>query len=679
MAKDIKIKDTEVIRMIAPYQAKSERWQENLSTERKACLALYNMDKLGNEQKGWSQAVASTVWDAVEWLKPGLSSIFAHPDFAEIKMVDTARAKRIKKAIRYQMFRKNKGKREIRSWLHDTLLYHYGVIKVFHKTDFDLETLKHDKLSLEEMEQLVNEVDIQISKYDEVETEVPVPPLEWLMNGGDKVTTEIHYEKVKAVRRKVKYAGPSMECIPPWEFYTTPGCKDLDSSPFVAHRKKKTLHDIKRGELTGQYVKGSHKKLQDHLESNESPEVMDEYRATYEADNLDVDELGGIEISTSKEDQAISPNSEVFVWECYLRMDIDQDGLLEPVIATICGDVVLQLEENPYKRPPFRVGRLYEIAHRFEAKPLPLVLRDDQMELTNLQRILVDAAADSAYGNIITSDPEFAKQWANRQIGDVILSQAFDKFKEVRPKQPGGILLDAKETIRVGSERKTGVSSVNQGIDDNSYGKTATGVMALQSAGMQRQKFNADVLADTMEEVFRDFVEINHLFPPQEMHNPHASEKDQIQQNDFDILDDFDITVNIGVGPQDRQNQAAILEKHFQKVVQVFLPQGLAKPEHLLAIEEAIGKLLDTPVDGLQCSVDEFDELKKIKQQCQQLAGELQSAKQQLAAVTGRGIAPTGGNGGTGGASQGQPVPFGPMGQGRPGVAGPSPQPRPNG
>ncbi|WP_321404506.1 hypothetical protein [Maridesulfovibrio sp.] len=661
MGKDIKIKDEEVIRLIGPLQASAERWQEQLSDQRKKCSDLYHMEKLGNEQDGWSQAVASVVWDAVEWMKPGLASIFAHPDFAEIKMDDAERAKRIKKAVRFQIFRKNKGKREIRSFLHDTLLYHYGVFKVFHKTDFDLETLRYDKLSLEEMEQLVSDPGIQISKYKEVETEVPVSPLQWAVEGALQSNIEIHYEGVKAVRRKIKYAGPCIECVPGNEFYYVPGHKNLDINPFVAHRKKKTLHDIKRGELTGQYVKGSHKKVEKHLQEDQEPnEVYEEVHALYEVDDLSLDDAGDLSISTADVDKPISPNSEVYVWECYLRMDIDKDGLLEPVIATICGDVVLQLEENPYKRPPFRIGRLYEVAHRFEAKPLPLVLRDDQMELTNLQRILVDAAADSAYGNIITSDPEFAKQWAGRQIGDVILSQAYDKFKEVRPKQPGGILLEAKETVRLGSERKTGVSSLNQGIDDNSYGKTATGVMALQGAGQQRQKFNADVLADTMEEVFRDCVEINKLFPPENLVQPGAKPEDQIQTEDFNINDDYDVKVNIGVGPQDRQNQAAILERHFQKVVQVLLPQGLAKPEHLLAIEEAIGRLLDTPVDGFQCSLDEFNELTKLKQQCQQMAGELQHARQQLAAVHGRGIAPANGNRGAGPRPNGQPVLSGP-------------------
>ncbi|WP_421901299.1 portal protein [Maridesulfovibrio sp.] len=673
MSKDIKIKDSEVIRLIGPLQTKAERWQEQLSEQRKKCSELYHMEKLGNEQKGWSQAVASVVWDAVEWLKPGLSSIFAHPDFAEIRMDDLERAKRIKKAVRFQMFRKNKGKREIRAWLHDTLLYHYGVFKVYHKTDFDLETLYFERLSLEEMEQLVNDPDIQITKYKEVETEVPLRPDEWLVEGESEVVSEVHYEKVKAVRREVNYAGPCVECVPATEFYYVPGHKDLDTNPFVAHRKKKTLHDIKRGEVAGQYAKGSHEKVAAYIqEGGESSEIEHEISALYGADDLVIDETGDLSIGMNEEDKPISPNSEVYVWECYLRMDIDQDGLLEPVIATICGDVVLQLEKNPYKRPPFRVGRLYEVAHRFEAKPLPLVLRDDQMELTNLQRILVDAAADSTYGNIVTSDPEFAKQWSGRQIGDVILSQAFDKFSEVRPSQPGGILLQAKEAVRLGSERKTGVSSLNQGIDDNSYGKTATGVMALQGAAQQRQKFNADVLADTMEEVFRDCVEINKLFPPNSISQPGLKQEHRIQPGDFDINDDYDIKVNIGIGLQDRHNQASILENHFKKVVQVLLPMGLAKPEHLLAIENAIGKLLDTPVDGFQCSEDEFNEFQKVRNQCQQLAGELQNAKQQLAAVHG-GTAPANGNRGAGPEPAGQPVFYGPAGSNRSGTTGGNP------
>ena len=38
--------------------------------------------------------------------------------------------------------------------------------------------------------------------------------------------------------------------------------------------------------------------------------------------------------------------------ECYCKLDIDQDGLLEPCIVVIIGDdVIAQVEENPYQRP----------------------------------------------------------------------------------------------------------------------------------------------------------------------------------------------------------------------------------------------------------------------------------------------------------------------------------------
>jgi hypothetical protein len=69
------------------------------------------------------------------------------------------------------------------------------------------------------------------------------------------------------------------------------------------------------------------------------------------------------------------------------------------------------------------------------------------------------------------------------------------------------------ETMRIDAERTVGVNSLNQGIDDNSYGKTATGTMALQNAGQQKQRFYASVMAGAMKEVIQRFIEINKKWP----------------------------------------------------------------------------------------------------------------------------------------------------------------------
>lgn len=605
MAK-IRIKDEEAIRIAQPLLDKAIDWQEQKSHERQKAVNLYNMAAIGGERDGYSKSVAGTVFECVEWLKPGLTEIFTHPDFFSLKMSDKDRADRLKKALRHQMFRKQRGAKEIRAWLHDTLLYHNGVFKIWYREDFDFQAKTLERITSDEFQQLEQDPHTTVSLYTEVEE-----------FGMDEAGFQTVYENVKATHKKMKYAGPVMQCVPAWEFFITPGSRSIDTAPLVAHRVKKSLHDIKKGELSGQYKKGSYAKLKDRMET-EHPELEEEITSLFGADELDYQDGDGDVDNTH--DKVILSANEFWVWECYLRLDIDNDGMLEPVILTFSGDTVLQLVENPYKRPPFRAGCIYEIPHRFEGKMMPLVLEKDQVELSNLQRILVDSAADAAYGTMVTDDPMFAQNWADRMVGDVVLSGRSANYESVRPDQPGKALLDAIEMREGHVERKTGVNRYNQGLDADSLNKTATGMQMIQSAGAQRQKFFARVLGDTPEAIIRDFIEINKLFPS----TVTMPDEEPISPEEWDIEDDFDVSIVVGVGPQDRYAQAQQLEMHFQKIVQVFMPQGAAGMEHAIRTQSRIGKLLDSPVDDLMFDEDEFNTVQQMQQQIQQLTEQLQ-------------------------------------------------------
>ena len=63
------------------------------------------------------------------------------------------------------------------------------------------------------------------------------------------------------------------------------------------------------------------------------------------------------------------------------------------------------LEENPYKRPPFRLGVPYPEAHKIPGIPLAEVLKEDQKAMTNLKRLAQDGAAQSVYTNPVPTIP----------------------------------------------------------------------------------------------------------------------------------------------------------------------------------------------------------------------------------------------------------------------------------
>jgi hypothetical protein len=610
----IKISDDELIRLIEPDIKRAEDWAGQLSNERERCDALYHRLPLGNEEEGFSQYVASVVFDTIEWLKPGMIDIFTHPDFFTVQMDDGDQADKLKKLIRYQMFRQQDGAKAIREYVSTALMYHNGIMKTYFDEDKDATTETYDRLTFEQMQQIEADPAAEATLYDEVEESVD----------GQKL---VYFENVKVVRQDVKYRGPRILAVPPWEFLRSPDGTDIDSCSIVIHRQEKTLDEIKRGELAGLYRKGSAKRVdEESVDTLVAPELDAERDRQYTVDGLDWQTMGMNDVYD--DDPRSRPNRRYYVDEIYTRLDVDNDGIAEPVIIWRCGDVILHAEENPYGRPPFRSGCLFEVPFRFEGKPLPLMLKDDQNEMTNLRRIYVDASADASYGTMVTSDPGFADEWADRSVGDVITAMKGADHEVIRPDQPGESLLKGIEMVRSDFERRTGVNSLNQGLTADNMGKTATGTVALQNAGQQRQKLYATILGDALRYVIRDFLEINKLWPPQAPVTVRGREVTVIQPQE--IGGDSDVQIEVGVGPNDRIQKVQMLEAHFQKLAAVLIPAGAAGPEHLIKTELKIGKLSGSSFDDLVLSPEQFDTLQQMQQQMQAQQQQIQQMQARM-------------------------------------------------
>lgn len=610
MAKRINISDEDIKTIIEPELERAKEWGQQLADERKKCRELYDMAHLGNEVDGFSSSVASTVFEVVEWLKPGFQDIFTHPDFFVVKMANADQAERVKDIVRYQLFTQQNGQRIVREYLDTALKYHVSVLKTCYVEEFDDVEEEYERLTVEQAQQMAQS-GVQITKYDEVlgMDQMTGSPMQWL-------------ENVKAIRREVKFRGPKVMPIPPWEFYISPGSKTIDDARLCAHVVPKRLHDIKAGENAGLYRKGSYAKLKERAaERMEEPVYRDERTEQYEQDGLTVEDYAAHE----DDHKAAIAARRIDVWEIYTSLDIDNDGLLEPVIIRMADDEILNVEENPYKRPPFRAGRMIEIAHRFEGRALPLVLESDQRELTNLNRLFVDSAAEAAYATAISGDQEFLRQWATRSIGDALFIQGNpgDKVAFERSPGPDQNVVKAIEMREGIVERKSGVSRYNQGIDADSLNKTATGISIISTAGQQRQKAAARILGESLSDVIRDMIEINRMWQP-------FIEDADLQPEEGLFAQKLSIEIEVGVGPQDRMAQSQYLAQHQQWLTGFAIPAGAAGVEHSIKTQAKIGKLQGVPFDDLMRSAEDMESAQQMQQQMQQLQQQMAQMGQQI-------------------------------------------------
>lgn len=646
MPQKITISDDLIRQIITPDLERAKSWQDELREQREQFLLLYSMSKEADGIKhlnkpGFSQVVTPLVYESVEGMKVGLDQLFTSPDFFGIKVGEDVEAgERLRKLVRWNIFENQYGARTIRWWLDGCLKYHYGVLKTFWDEQYLEETQEFESLAQPEAEQLLA-AGWQLAKYKEIVGQQPsFDPMTGLPRfdeSGNPQTEPVllGLNDVKATRQVPTFIGPRILAVDPETFFYSPDSDELDQCRVVAHRVSKRLEDIRKGEDAGIYRKGSYKAVQEKLSSNDSDINLEDKDYRYDAADLPTPDNGDL----GSEIIYVQPSRKVELWEIYTSIDVDNDGILEPVIIHMAHDVVLSIQANPYKRPPFRIARAIEAPWKLEGVPYPESLKQLQIELTAQTRMWNDACGDSVYGNMITADQQLASSWATRGIGHVILTNTpgtitQKQYDIMRGAAPDPSILKAMELAEGRAERVSGVTRYNQGIDANSLNKTATGIQTIASLAQQRQKYMANVIAECWKDVLEDVVECFRLFGGPYLQY-FAAKGNEI--NPHDVQSDFTVSIELGIGPQEKAQQAAILQQLIQFAAQVGVPAGLMSIEHVAKMIDRVGQLMNIPLEQYHYSEAELQKMQQQKmlaqQAQQQQAQEFALREQQIRAL----------------------------------------------
>ena len=600
-----KWEDDELISLLTPDMENATSIQDTLSLQREECYKLFRMSLYGNERAGFSSSVAPVVFNNHTWTMANLMDIF-NEEFFVLKGEDEERTARFQKLIYYQMFRKQDGFIKFYDLLFSANLFPYCVAKVKYEEDFDLESDTYDRLTSDEMMVLAQDQSITISKYDEVTDE----------------TGATVYEKVKVVKKKIKYAGPMLDVIPEWDFFYSADCKITDwgqiKGRLVYHRSKKTLNDVRKREKMGVYRKGTFEKIKAKGDTS-SPDPVDKTEFLFNTDDIPITDTQDPSVN---EDNILS--REVEIKECYFNLDIDGDGLLEPVIADICDDVVCRLIENPYGKPCFRVGRVKPEPHKVTGLATPLLLDNDQKISTNLLRLIQDSAALDCYKNPVTNNQQMFSMLQDRKPFAVILGDPA-KLGEVKTSPPSSFVLQAWELMKAENEQKTGITRYNQGQDASSLNKTATGISAIFAASGKPLRLTARILGNgIIMGIIRDFIFINQKWPPQTDIRILGTD---VTVNPDDMTGEHEIEIDIGVSEAEKSAMANQLDLLIQFGVQAGMQMGIMTPVHIIKAQKKKYRLLGLKIDDLMLTEQEF----AMQQMQQQMMQQQQMMNQQMA------------------------------------------------
>ena len=464
-----------------------------------------------------SDLVSTDVADTIEWALPSLMKVFTGSDevitIAGVTEEDDTKAETMQELLVYQLQRQNKFFPILYNWMKDALITGMGIIKCYWERTEGY-TTEQTTLNNEALQALQ-------------QTGVPIISIEGPDIYGDFIVT---YQSPYYVKN-----APKIENILVSDFIYSSDAKSLEEANFVAQKRKVTMSYLREREAQGVYANIDEIKTEDFRQSKiESPieqVIGDKYN----------------DLTFNQEDKA---RLEVVIYECYTKMDINGDGILEDMIITICGDTIIRIEQNYMGRHPFFTISPTKDPHRIWVK------RSYAELIGELQDLKVALTRQIMHNVALNNDPKMLLAEDAINIDDYIQGRKVIRMKSghslsevampmpVHPLSPQ--TFQFLEYIEGQKENRTGITRYNQGLDANSLNKTATGISAILGQSSQRLELIARMFAETgIYELFRFMVSLNQKFIDQ--NTVIRLTNKSLKINPEDLTGNFDLVVNAGI------------------------------------------------------------------------------------------------------------------------------------
>jgi len=501
---------------------------EQLQLEREAILKSYQREKYGNEVKGRSQFVMSDVYDTVESIMPALMRVFyGGQDVVNVNPVgpeDELKAKLMEQKVNNDFQKRINGFQVLYDFFKDALMFKTGVVKWRWQEEYRIDVVNYERLTESELDMIRAMPDLEL-------IDINVESVQETMNGE---ATAHSFYTVKA-HKKTDISGPIVENLRSDEFLFLPTTRKVADADFMCHRKVINKKEAARYGLDPEDIDGE---IAD-------PSIDPLYQQMWE-------DLGGVNFITPDDNK----NGEhVWLYECYFN-DYDDNGNKVPKICTIIGNRIVQLDDNPYGKPPFAVISPIRAQHRMAGLSIAELVVDVQKLRSTLMRYTLDNIYYQNNGvNIINPyriDAEMLR--TNNVPGGLVYTRGdWEPTGHIYPvpikPMPPWVVNIMEYLDNNIKENRTGITKYNQGLDSKSLNRTASGISQIMSAAQQRMELIARIFAeaeDGVKAIFQALVDMNLKFFNRSI-SIRINDKWQ-QINPADISGDYDIIIDIGGG-----------------------------------------------------------------------------------------------------------------------------------
>ena len=563
--------------------------------ERRKALQYYNREPYGNEVEGRSSIVTGEVAEVVDGALPQLLRVFTQSDemvrFEPKGAGDEEKAKQATEYVNWVLNHDNSGVILFHNWFKDALLQKNGIVKVYWDEQTDVTKEKYQDLNEEELTMLLADPEVEVVSQDMEEvapasidpmTGMPIPP--------------VFSYSVKMKRTK-KTGKVIVENVAPEEFLISKRARTINDAPFVAHRKLTT-----RSELVAM---GFNKKKVDNLPSYSDLTYSEERIARFDRGEMP-DEQASLDHTMQ----------DVEVMECYLKVDMDGDGIAELRKIVYAGSEILDNEEVDFV--PFCSICPIPMPHKFFGHSLADRATDLQLIKSTVTRQILD-------NMYMTNSPRMGVVEGQVNLDDLLTVTANGI---VRMKNPQAIvpltvpptaaqsfpLLDYLDQVQA---KRTGVSDAQQGINpDILQNTTATAVAAMQSAAAGKIEMIARVFAETgVKDLFEKILQL--LCKYQDKSRVIRLRGKYVSIDPREWVNGFDISINVGLGTGNRQEQMTMISMVLAKQEEILKTIGVNNPlVDLGQYRNTLGRFIESA--GFKDSSEFFKEISP--EQLQQIA-----------------------------------------------------------
>jgi hypothetical protein len=566
----MKMDETELLELLRQKeQAASHYIHGQLGDEREMAMREYYRMPYGNEEPGWSQIVASDVSDSVEWILPALLKTFTSTDkavsFEPTTEKDVAGADQATDACNYVFYKQNNGFLILYAAIKDMLTIRNCAV-MWRKEDSETVSSVPFKGASEEMLAMM----LQESEDSEIESATPSPMIgqdgqPQIDEFGQPVTVYTGRMKKTEKRSIVKVEAFSPEDLLVDRDWTSPL---LAECPYVARLIRVTLTDLK---LMGyKDVDASDLRASDH------GDLVNRLTRTNQLESIQTADFG----ENQSTDDSMATGWLRMEW---VLADFDGDGIAE----RLC---VYRLEEKILKREvvshvPIATSSPILNPHRWDG----MSIADAVSDLQKLHTELLRQTLNNLY---LTNNPRTKvltdANWSplaniddllDSRPGGVIRQRDVNAVVEHVTPFAAGASMPMLEYVQSMRENRTGVSRTSQGLNPDSMNNTATGRAMDMSAAMQRVELIARIIAETLvKPIFQGILKVLTDGDMQKMAFRLRDEFVEYDPNEW--RDQYDMTINVGLGTGDVQQKAAQLMMIAQ-LQKEGMAIGLTTPAHL--------------------------------------------------------------------------------------------------